>query len=78
MVGSRVKFEDIKPDDPWFASEGTQALIASIRQRRDDAMAGAVNAVRDNDPHTAARHVGGSDAYRGLIIALQPTTKEGT
>lgn len=73
-----MKFDSIKPNDPWFASEETQALIAMIRQRRDDATSGAVNAVRDDDAHTAARHVGGSDAYRGLIIALQPTTKEAT
>lgn len=71
-----MKFEHLKSDDPWFALSETQALVAAVQEKSSNAIGSMVNSVRANEPHEGARHVGAVDAYRGILILLQPRETE--
>lgn len=68
-----MKFTDIPPWDPWFASEQTQALIAWLREERIRSHDGVIDKVRKADPIGPLEYVGRSDAYRTVGNLLQPS-----
>ena len=66
-----MKFDTLKPDDPWFATEETRALVVWLREQKAQAVESVVVRVRDQNVHAASEFVGQRDAFGKVLTMIQ-------
>lgn len=70
-----MKFGELKPDDPWFVTAETRALVGWLEDQRSGALQAVVGKIRDNNSHVAAEYVGQWDAF-GKVLTMIREGKE--
>ena len=67
-----MKFTELPPGDPWFASGPTLALLTWLREERGRMQDAAMWSVSESSLDEALKSVGQCHAIRKVLTLLQP------